>query len=63
MPVYGALAGRSAMHNSGHAIDVGRAEIPDPTIELWPDATHSLPMEQTTPLDRKILAFMATHDS
>jgi hypothetical protein len=31
------------------------------TIEVWPDATHSLPMEQTAELDRAILAFMATH--
>jgi pimeloyl-ACP methyl ester carboxylesterase len=63
MPVYTALAGRSAMHNGAHAADVARAEIPDPTIELRPDATHSLPMEQATTLDRAILAFMATHDS
>jgi pimeloyl-ACP methyl ester carboxylesterase len=63
MPVYAALAGRSVMHNSDHAADVARAEIPDPTIELWPEATHSLPMEQAATLDRTILAFMAAHDS
>ena len=63
MPVYAALAGRSALHNGARAAAVARAEIPDPTIELWPNATHSLPMEQTAPLDRTILAFMAAHDS
>jgi pimeloyl-ACP methyl ester carboxylesterase len=63
MPVYAALAGRSALHNGAQAAAVARAEIPDPTIELWPDATHSLPMEQSAPLDRTILAFMATHNS
>jgi hypothetical protein len=63
MPVYAALAGRSVMHNGAHAADVARAEIPDPTIELWPEATHSLPMEQAATLDRTILAFMAAHDS
>ena len=63
MPVYAALAGRSAMHNGAHAADVARAEIPDLTIELWSDATHSLPMEQATTLDRTILTFMATHHS
>jgi pimeloyl-ACP methyl ester carboxylesterase len=61
MPVYAALAGRSAMHDAARAADVARAELPSPTIELWPDATHSLPMEQSAALDRTILAFMATH--
>jgi pimeloyl-ACP methyl ester carboxylesterase len=63
MPVYAALAGRSAVHDGARAADVARAGLPSPTIELWPDATHSLPMEQTAPLDRMILAFMANHDS
>jgi pimeloyl-ACP methyl ester carboxylesterase len=63
MPVYAALAGGSVMHNGGHAADVARAEIRDATVELWPDATHSLPMEQGAKLDRTILAFMAAHDS
>jgi pimeloyl-ACP methyl ester carboxylesterase len=62
MPVYVALAGRSIMHDGAHAADIARAEIPDPTIELWPDATHSLPMEQSAQVDRTILAFMATHE-
>jgi pimeloyl-ACP methyl ester carboxylesterase len=62
MPVYAALAGRSIMHHAARAADVARAEIPDPTIELWSDATHSLPMEQAAGLDRTILAFMATHE-
>ena len=62
MPVYAALAGRSVMHNGARAADVARAEISDPTIELWPDATHSLPMEQAAALDLTILAFMTTHD-
>ena len=63
MPVYAALAGRSAMHDGARAADVARAELPHPTIELWPDATHSLPMEQTAALDRTILAFMTSHDN
>jgi pimeloyl-ACP methyl ester carboxylesterase len=62
MPVYAALAARSIMHHGAHAADVARAEIPDPTVELWPDATHSLPMEQTAQLDHRMLAFMATHE-
>jgi pimeloyl-ACP methyl ester carboxylesterase len=62
MPVYAALAGRSIMHDGASAADVARAEIPDPTVELWRDATHSLPMEQTAQLDRTILAFMAAHE-
>jgi pimeloyl-ACP methyl ester carboxylesterase len=62
MPVFAALAGRSVMHNGRHAADVARSEIRDATVELWPDASHSLPMEQAAELDRRILAFMATHD-
>jgi hypothetical protein len=62
MPVYAALAGRSVMHNGAHAADVARTEISDPTVELWPDATHSLPMEESAKLDRAVLAFMASHD-
>ena len=63
MPVYAALAGRSAMHDGARAADVARAELPYPTIDVWPDATHSLPMEQSAALDRTILAFMTTHDN
>jgi pimeloyl-ACP methyl ester carboxylesterase len=63
MPVYAALAGCSAIHDGARAADLARAGLPSPTIELWPDTTHSLPMEQTAALDRTILAFMATHDS
>ena len=62
MPVYAALAGRSVMHNGAHAAEVARTEIPGPTVELWPDATHSLPMEEAAQLDRAILTFMASHD-
>jgi pimeloyl-ACP methyl ester carboxylesterase len=62
MPVYAAIAGGSVMHNGRHAADVARSEIRDATVELWPDASHSLPMEQAAELDRRILAFMATHD-
>ena len=63
MPVYAALAGHSVMHNAAHAVDVARTEMAEPTIELWPDASHSLPMEEAAPLDRTILTFMTAHDS
>jgi pimeloyl-ACP methyl ester carboxylesterase len=62
MPLYAAIAGRSVMHNGARAADVARTEIPDPTVELWPDATHSLPMEETAQLDHALIAFMASHD-
>lgn len=61
MPVYVALAGRSAMHDGARAADVARIQIPDPTVAFWPDATHSLPMEQAAPLDKALLTFMAAH--
>ncbi len=63
MPVYAALGGGSVMHNGRHAADVARSEIRDATVDLWPDASHSLTMEQAAELDRRILTFMATHDS
>jgi pimeloyl-ACP methyl ester carboxylesterase len=62
MPVYAALAGRSAMHDGARAADVARAAVPGATVTFWPAATHSLPLEQAAPLDRMILDFMAAHD-
>ena len=59
MPVYAALAGRSAMHDGARAADVARAAVPGATVTFWPAATHSLPLEQAVPLDRMILDLMA----
>jgi len=62
MPVYGALAGNSFMHDAAEAVRVGRATVPDLTIKNWPGTTHSLPMERPREIDDELLAFFAAHD-
>ncbi len=62
MPVYAALAGRSSMHDGAAAVEAARANVKDIAVELWPDATHSLPMEYPDRLDREALEFMAAHE-
>lgn len=62
MPVYAAIAARSAMHDGAAALAVAKAGVRDVRAELWPDATHSLPMEFPDRLDREVLDFMAAHE-
>jgi pimeloyl-ACP methyl ester carboxylesterase len=62
MPVYVALADRSSLHDAAAAAEVARSALPDVRVRLWPDATHSLPLEYPGPLDREIRAFLAAHD-
>lgn len=62
IPVYAAIAARSAMHDGAAAAAVARANVRDIRVELWPDATHSLPMEYPDRLDREALEFMAAHE-
>jgi len=62
MPVYAALAARSAMHDGAAAVAVAKANVKGIRVELWPDATHSLPMEYSDRLDREALDFMAARE-
>jgi len=61
MPVFVAMAGNSAMHDGARGIAVAEANVPDVQARLWPDATHSLPMEVAPELNAQIIEFLAAH--
>lgn len=63
MPVYVAMATNSALHDGTKAITVAQAHVAQVQPMLWPNATHSLPMEYPRPLDADLLAFMARHEA
>lgn len=60
-PVYVALADSSP-------ITEGKASLPkaeligDVTAKVWPNTTHSLPMQLAEPLTAELERFWATHD-
>ena len=62
MPVYVALAAESYMHDALAAVEVARENVHDLRLRVWPEATHSLPMEAPGQLNRALLAFMEAHD-
>lgn len=60
MPVYIALADTSTITQ---ADSLQKAElIPDVTAEVWPNTTHSLPMQVVEPLTEKLAAFWVAGD-
>ena len=63
MPVYAALAGRGAMHDATAAQEKATATVGDLQISIWPDATHSLPMEYAAALDSAINTFLTAHEA
>lgn len=54
MPVYIALADHRSLAG-GEAAEEAARGLPDGTVEVWPDSTHSLPMQHAGALDRRIL--------
>lgn len=62
MPVYVALADNSPI-TEGEA-SLAKAElIGDVTAKVWPNTTHSLPMQVAEPLAAELGQFWATHDT
>lgn len=59
MPVFAALAAKSALHDGTAAAATARAHLKHGQVKLWPDGTHSLPMEYPDHLDKELLDFMA----
>ncbi len=59
MPVLVALAGRSFLEDAPGSAAVARASIPRVTVRIWPQATHSLPMEYPDEVGEALLDFMA----
>jgi pimeloyl-ACP methyl ester carboxylesterase len=63
VPVYAAIAGESSVNaDPVAAVEHARSLLPDAKIRLWPDASHSLPMERPDTVDTEMLEFMAEHD-
>ncbi|MBM7785048.1 alpha/beta fold hydrolase [Tenggerimyces flavus] len=59
MPVYVALASDKSLAGGGAA---EKAElIPDAQVKVWPNTTHSLPMQAGKPLDAELESFWAAH--
>lgn len=61
MPVYVALADTSTITQGADSLS--KAElIPNVTAEVWPNTTHSLPMQVPKPLAEKLAAFWPSGD-
>lgn len=60
MPVYVAIASDSSLAG-GEAAAEKAALIPDVQVKVWPDTTHSLPMQVAPALDAELETFWAAH--
>ena len=58
MPVYVAVADSHSLAGGPRAADRAR-QLPHATVEVWPDTTHSLPMQVAGPLDERLQEFWA----
>ncbi len=57
MPVYVAIAGRGSQAGGTKAAARARAHLPNATVEVWADATHSLPMQEHEALGQRLCRF------
>jgi hypothetical protein len=62
MPVYVAMAEKSALHDAEAAVETAKTYVKDVSAKSWPGATHSLPMEFPQEIDRDLLGFITDHD-
>jgi pimeloyl-ACP methyl ester carboxylesterase len=60
MPVYVAIASDSSLAGGEAAAEKARL-IPDAQVKIWPDTTHSLPMQVARPLDAELETFWSAH--
>lgn len=60
MPVYVAIASDSSLAG-GDAAAERAALIPEAQVKVWPDTTHSLPMQVAPALDAELETFWAAH--
>lgn len=54
VPTYVAIGENSSLAGGQRAVE-GASALPDATVEVWPDTTHSLPMQAGEPLNRVVL--------
>lgn len=57
MPVYIAIADHRSLAGGAKAAARARTEIPDAAVEVWPDTTHSLPMQERERIAERLRAF------
>lgn len=63
MPVYVAIAGQDSLAGGQGAADRAHDTLPDGTVQVWQNATHSLPMQEAGPLGIFLEQFWTTAES
>lgn len=63
MPVYVGLGGTQSLAGGAAAADTARTHLPDATVTVWPEATHSLPFQETDALARELVTFWRAADA
>lgn len=61
VPTYVAIGEHSSLAGGQRAVE-GASALPDATVEVWPDTTHSLPMQAGEPLNRVVLEHIDDND-
>ncbi len=61
-PVYVALGGKSAVHDSTKGWETAKNNIQSLSGKIWPEGTHSLPMEHSEEIDKEIVEFVDAID-
>ncbi len=62
MPVFGAIAENSPIHDPQAALRAAEENIQNITVRIWPQATHALPMEFPEEINRELLTFFREND-
>ena len=57
MPVYVAIAGRESLAGGRKAAERAEELLPGARVQIWKDATHSLPMQEAEPLAQVLEPF------
>lgn len=57
-PVYLALGGKSALHDAEKGLAVARESVKALSGRIWPEGTHSLPMEYPGEIDEALCGFI-----
>lgn len=60
MPCYVAIAGTDSLAGGDKAQRRAGELLPHAQVEVWPDTTHSLPMQVAEPLGKKLTDFWET---
>lgn len=62
MPVFAAMASKSALHDGVAAVVVANENVAHVQAKLWANATHSLPMDVASELNVEIIDFMDANE-